>query len=191
MAIKLIVGLRNPGENYAKTRHNAGAWFVERLAMRYRASFKAQQKMQGELSQFSIENQMVRALLPLTFMNHSGYAVKDVMQFYKFQSHEILVAHDDMDLEAGRIKIKTGGGNAGHNGLRSISAQLGNAEFHRLRIGIGHPGHKDRVLSYVLGVPPLDDYQQIMTAIDRSVDIMPTILQGDIAAAMNLINSAQ
>lgn len=190
MSIKLIVGLRNPGENYARTRHNAGAWFVMGLANRHHASFKTQQKMHGELAQFAVEDSPVKVFLPLTFMNHSGNAVREIAQFYKIQSHEILIAHDDLDLAVGRIKIKTGGNDAGHNGLRSIVAQLGNSQFHRLRIGIGHPGHKDRVLAYVLGTPPLTDFQQMMLAIDRSIDNIPTILKGDMTTAMNLINSA-
>lgn len=121
-------------------------------------------------------------------MNHSGLPVREVCQFYRIESHEILVAHDELDLPTGRIKIKTGGGHGGHNGLRDIITHLGNTNFHRLRIGIGHPGHKDMVLNYVLGKPSQQDRQLIFDAIERGIAVMPTLLTGPIAAAMNLIN---
>lgn len=189
MSIKLIVGLRNPGTAYAHTRHNAGGWFVELLAKRNSADLKADKKFQGEIANLNIHQQSCKIVLPLTFMNHSGQPVRAIAQFYQIQAHEILVAHDEMDLPAGRIKLKTGGGHGGHNGLRDIITQLGSSDFHRLRIGIGHPGHKELVLNYVLGKPSAIERQSMFDAIDRGIGIIPNVLGGNIAGAMNLLNS--
>ncbi|KTD23811.1 peptidyl-tRNA hydrolase, PTH1 family [Legionella lansingensis] len=189
MAIKLIIGLRNPGSAYEHTRHNAGGWFVQALAQRHGAAFKVDKKFHAELANFEIKGLPCKALLPLTFMNHSGLPAREVSQFYHIDAHEILVVHDELDLPTGRIKIKTGGGHGGHNGLRDLINHLGNSDFHRLRIGIGHPGHKDMVLNYVLGKPSAQDRQLIFDAIDRGIAVMPTILAGNIAGAMNLLHS--
>ncbi|MBA2656561.1 MAG: aminoacyl-tRNA hydrolase [Tatlockia sp.] len=189
MAIKLIIGLRNPGSAYEYTRHNAGGWLVEALAQRCKVSFKNEKKLHSELAAIEIDNHSCKVLLPLTFMNHSGLAVREVCQFYRIAPDECLVAHDELDLPPGRIKIKTGGGHGGHNGLRDIIAQLGSSNFHRLRIGIGHPGHKDLVLNYVLGKPSQQDRQLIFDAIDRGNSSIAIAISGDIAKAMNLINS--
>ncbi|CEK09711.1 aminoacyl-tRNA hydrolase [Legionella hackeliae] len=188
MAIKLIIGLRNPGSAYEHTRHNAGGWFVEALTRHHGASFKVEKKLNCELANFEIKNTPCKTVLPLTFMNHSGMPTREVGQFYRIEADEILVVHDELDLPAGRIKMKTGGGHGGHNGLRDIITQLGTTNFHRLRIGIGHPGHKDMVLNYVLGKPSQQDRQLIFDAIERGIAAMPTVLTGTIAAAMNLIN---
>lgn len=188
MSIKLIVGLRNPGSAYAHTRHNAGGWFVEALATRHKALFKVDKKLHSELANLEINDIPCKALLPLVFMNHSGLPLHAVCQFYKIQPHEIVVAHDELDLAAGRIKLKTGGGHGGHNGLRDIITQLGSKDFHRLRVGIGHPGHKDLVLNYVLGKPSQNDLQLIEDAIDRAIDTMPTLFSSGIAVAMSQLN---
>ncbi|MFT4058756.1 MAG: aminoacyl-tRNA hydrolase [Legionella sp.] len=188
MAIKLIIGLRNPGSAYEHTRHNAGAWLTETLAHRHSASFKLDKKLQAEIAQLNLNNHSGKLLLPLTFMNHSGQPTRLVSQFYRIQPEEILVVHDELDLPAGRIKLKTGGGHGGHNGLRDIIAHLGNPNFHRLRIGIGHPGHKDLVHQYVLGKPSVHDRQQIYDAIDRGIVVIPLVLSGDLARAMNQLN---
>ncbi len=188
MAIKLIVGLRNPGAAYQHTRHNAGGWFVEALAKQDNVVFKLDKKMQAEIADIDIQNTPCKAILPLTFMNHSGFPVRAVCQFYRIEPNELLVAHDELDLPAGRVKLKTGGGHGGHNGLRDIISQLGSTDFHRLRVGIGHPGHRELVLDYVLGKPSQVDRELIFNAIDRGVDAIPTVLKGNMAAAMNLIN---
>ncbi len=188
MAIKLIVGLRNPGAAYAHTRHNAGAWFALALAAHYQASFKVEKKLQSELANFEVNTHAYKALLPLSFMNHSGLPVLTVCQFYRIEPHEILVAHDELDLPVGRIKLKTGGGHGGHNGLRDIINQLGSSAFHRLRVGIGHPGHKELVLNYVLGKPSQADNTLIADAIDRAINIMPTALAGSFEVAMSQLN---
>ena len=188
MAIKLIIGLRNPGSAYAHTRHNAGGWFVEILAQRHGASFKVDKKLHSEIATIDIANASCRALLPLTFMNHSGIPTRATSQFYQFNADEILVAHDDLDLPVGRVKLKTGGGHGGHNGLRDIINQLGSTEFHRLRVGIGHPGHKELVLNYVLGKPTQHERQLMFDAIDRSIAVMPTLLTGGMTTAMSMLN---
>lgn len=188
MTIKLIIGLRNPGSAYEYTRHNAGAWFVDALAHRHNASFKLEKKLHCELANGDIYQYPCKLALPLTFMNHSGSPAREISQFYRIAPHDILVVHDELDLPTGRSKLKTGGGPGGHNGLRDIIAQLGSSDFHRLRIGIGHPGHKDMVLNYVLGKPTLKDRQLIFDAIEQAIAVMPTIMKGHIGAAMNLLH---
>lgn len=188
MPIKLIVGLRNPGSAYAHTRHNAGGWFVEVLAQRHGVVLKADKKFHGELAHFEINQLSCKLVLPLTFMNHSGLSVRAISQFYQLEANEVLVVHDELDLPAGRIKLKSGGGHGGHNGLRDIINQLGSTNFHRLRVGIGHPGHKELVLNYVLGKPTSQERKSMFDAIDRALTIIPNVLSGDIAAAMNVLN---
>lgn len=188
MTIKLIIGLRNPGPAYEHTRHNAGGWFAQALTDYCRGQFRVEKKLHAELASFNVNDNVCKTALPLTFMNLSGLPTREISQFYRIQAHEILVAHDELDLEPGRIKLKTGGGHGGHNGLRDIIAQLGSNEFHRLRIGIGHPGHKDRVHDYVLGRPGQTDKQAIHEAIDRAIDTLPMLMTGDMARAMNQIN---
>lgn len=189
MAIKLIIGLRNPGAAYEQTRHNAGGWLVNRLAQRQNVDFKLDKKMQAELAEYKVNEHPCLLALPLTFMNHSGQPVRAISQFYKMHAEEILIVHDELDLPAGRIKLKTGGGHGGHNGLRDIIAQLGSGEFHRLRIGIGHPGHRDLVHQYVLNKPSMSDRQHIYDAVDRGIAVLPTVISGDIAKAMNQLNA--
>jgi PTH1 family peptidyl-tRNA hydrolase len=189
MAIKLIIGLRNPGSAYEHTRHNAGGWLTSLFAQRHNASFKTDKKMNAELAQVNLHQDTCKLILPLTFMNHSGQPTRAVSQFYQIQPNEILVVHDELDLPPGRIKLKTGGGHGGHNGIRDIISQLGSPDFHRLRIGIGHPGHRDLVHQYVLNKPSLHDRQQIYDAIDRGIAVMPFILTGDLARAMNQLNT--
>lgn len=189
MTIKLIIGLRNPGSAYEQTRHNAGGWLVNALAQRNNAHFKTDKKMQAEIADFEINNNQCKLILPLTFMNHSGQATRAISQFYRILPEEILVVHDELDLPTGRIKLKTDGGHGGHNGLRDITTLLGSAAFHRLRIGIGHPGHRDLVHQYVLTKPSVHDKQQIYDAIDRGIAVMPLVLSGDMARAMNQINT--
>jgi PTH1 family peptidyl-tRNA hydrolase len=189
MTIKLIVGLRNPGSAYEHTRHNAGAWLISLLAQRTNVPFKTEKKLYGELALIEMNDNLCRLLLPLTFMNQSGQPTRAVSQFYHINPHELLVLHDELDLPPGRIKLKTGGGHGGHNGLRDIITQLGSSDFHRLRIGIGHPGHKELVHQYVLTRPSLLDRQHIHDAIDRSMAAMPLIISGDIAKAMNQLHT--
>lgn len=188
MTIKLIIGLQNPGATYEQTRHNAGAWFADAIAKYYQAPFKLEKKLHASLATIERNNNTCKIALPSTFMNQSGLPARAISQFYRILPEEILIIHDELDLAAGRIKLKTDGGHGGHNGLRDITSQLGSSHFHRLRIGIGHPGHKDRVHSYVLGKPSKADSQLISSAIDRGMDMIDTIINGDIAIAMNQLN---
>lgn len=189
MTIKLIIGLRNPGSAYEHTRHNAGGWLTSLLAQRHNSAFRIEKKMNAEVAQITSNPNSCTLVMPLTFMNQSGQPTRAISQFYQIQPHEILVIHDELDLTPGRIKLKTGGGHGGHNGLRDIMTQLGSPEFHRLRIGIGHPGHKDLVHQYVLNKPSLQDKQQIYDAIDRGIAAIPLIVSGDLAKAMNQLNT--
>ncbi|ECW2404732.1 aminoacyl-tRNA hydrolase [Salmonella enterica] len=169
VAIKLIVGLANPGAEYAATRHNAGAWYVDLLAERLRAPLREEPKFVGYTSRITLEGEDVRLLVPTTFMNLSGKAVGAMVSFYRIQPDEILVAHDELDLPPGVAKFKLGGGHGGHNGLKDIISKLGNnPNFHRLRVGIGHPGDKNKVVGFVLGKPPVSEQKLIDEAIDEA-----------------------
>jgi PTH1 family peptidyl-tRNA hydrolase len=189
MAIKLIIGLQNPGSAYEQTRHNSGGWLVSALARQNNSHFKIDKKMQAEIAELTINQHSCKLALPLTFMNHSGQPTRAISQFYQLQPEELLVIHDELDIPVGRIKLKSGGGHGGHNGLRDIITQLGSAAFHRLRVGIGHPGHRDDVQQFVLSKPSKQDKQHIDEAINRGIEIMPLVLSGDIAKAMNQLNT--
>jgi peptidyl-tRNA hydrolase, PTH1 family len=186
--IKLIVGLGNPGPEYSETRHNAGFWFVDRLITTHNASFSADRKFFGETTRFSLEGVDCRALKPETFMNHSGRAVMAITDYYGIDPAEVLIAHDEIDLEAGTVRIKKDGGHGGHNGLRDVIEQTGHKDFLRLRIGVGHPGHKDDVIDYVLNRPDMDDKKHIEESIERAVEIMPLLFKGEHNKAMTLLN---
>ena len=169
MTIKLIVGLANPGAEYAATRHNAGAWFVDLLAERLRAPLREEATFFGYPSRVTLGGVDVRLLVPTTFMNLSGKAVAAMASFFRINPDEILVAHDELDLPPGVAKFKLGGGHGGHNGLKDIISKLGNnPNFHRLRIGIGHPGDKNKVVGFVLGKPPVSEQKLIDEAIDEA-----------------------
>ena len=152
-------------------------------------TFKEEKKFHGHYAAYSHANQKVHLLLPNTFMNHSGRAVQAIANFYKLPPQAILVAHDDLDLSAGVCKLKTDGGHGGHNGLRDIIGQLGNQDFHRVRIGIGHPGHRDRVLNYVLGKPSPTDKEHIDYSIDDVLSVMDWVLTGQMQLAMNQLHT--
>lgn len=190
--IKLIVGLGNPGPQYLDTRHNAGAWFVEQLADQNNADLKPESKFHGLTAKVFFGGHPVHLLVPTTFMNRSGAAVQAIRQFYKIEPEEILVAHDELDFDAGVSKLKIGGGHGGHNGLRDIIQKLsGSKDFLRLRVGIGHPGDKSKVHSYVLKKPSVADKMLIDRSIDDASRIIDTIVQGDIARAMNELHTQE
>jgi len=170
-----IVGLGNPGSEYEATRHNAGFWFVDRLADRSRASLRREAKFQADFVKTRIGRQDVLLIKPQTFMNRSGQSVAAVARFYKLTPEQILVAHDELDLPAGTIRLKLGGGHGGHNGLRDIHKPLGDG-YRRLRIGIGHPGDREQVLGYVLGRPSRADEDAIGAGLDRAADAVDTWL---------------
>ena len=187
MSISLIVGLGNPGTEYAQTRHNAGFWYIERLAQRYGISLKSESRFHGWTGRGQIEGHDVRLLLPSTFMNRSGQAVVPMAKFFQVPADQLLIAHDELDLASGVIRLKSGGGHGGHNGLRDIVPHLG-AEFHRLRIGIGHPGHRDKVTGHVLGKAPTAEQALLDQALDEALRLTDLIVAGNISQAMNQIN---
>lgn len=188
--IKLIVGLGNPGEKYADTRHNAGEWLIERLARRFNVSLNPESKFFGKTARTLVNGKEVRLLVPTTFMNLSGKAVGALASFYRIKPEEILVIHDELDLPAGIAKLKQGGGHGGHNGLKDIVAQLGNNNnFYRLRIGIGHPGHRDLVAGYVLNKPSPADRDALEKVLDEATDCVEMIFRDGMIKATNRLNS--
>ena len=186
--ISLIVGLGNPGTEYAQTRHNAGFWFVQRLAEQYGIQLKGDPKYKGISGRGNIEGQDVRLLLPTTFMNLSGQSVVPFAKFYQIAPEAILIGHDELDMNPGVIRLKTGGGHGGHNGLKDIVPHIG-SNFHRLRIGIGHPGSKERVSGHVLSKAPSSEQNLMDDAIAHALSRIQLLVNGDIQQAMNQINA--
>jgi PTH1 family peptidyl-tRNA hydrolase len=188
--VKLIVGLGNPGTEYRGTRHNAGANFVEELARQCGTTLQAESKFSGPTGRVTLSGHDLRLLIPTTFMNRSGKAVAAMATFFKFAPEEILVAHDELDIPPGAARFKQGGGHGGHNGLRDIVPALGNSKaFHRLRIGIGHPGHASKVTGYVLGAPSQVDRDRIAACIAEAASALPLLLDGDSTKAMTQLHS--
>jgi PTH1 family peptidyl-tRNA hydrolase len=187
--IRLIVGLANPGKQYAETRHNVGAWFLKELARQTQVSLSSESKFHGLAANCSIGGVQCRLLEPTTFMNESGRAVRAMAQFYKLKPDDILVVHDELDFDAGVIRLKKGGGHGGHNGLRDIIACLGTPEFYRMRIGIGHPGNRNQVTGYVLGQPNKADKDKIVQAVDDGLRVVDDILEGDFEKAMRYLHN--
>jgi peptidyl-tRNA hydrolase, PTH1 family len=186
--LKLIVGLGNPGTEYARTRHNAGFHFVDELARRHDAIFRSEPRHRAELARARIAGTELWLLKPMSYMNHSGDPVRSVASFYKVPLEAILVAYDDLDFPAGIVRLKRGGGAAGHNGMRDVIAQMSDA-FWRLRIGIGHPGDRTQVLDYVLGRPSTADGVLIQDALLAAADIVPVMLTEGAQIAMNRLHS--
>lgn len=182
--MKLVVGLGNPGKDYAATRHNAGFWFVDRLAEATHVTLKSETKFHGRAGKLVAGREEVWLLKPQTYMNASGRAVAALARFYKIAPDEILVVHDELDLAPGAARLKLGGGVSGHNGLKDITAHLGTRDFWRLRLGIGHPGNKDVVADYVLNPPRKEEAELIHEAIFRSLEVWPLIAGSDCQAAM-------
>ena len=176
--VQLIVGLGNPGPNYSATRHNAGFWFIEALARQVDVSLRAERKFQGWVGRWHRAQGDVHLLCPTTYMNHSGRALAALIQFYRIEPAAILVVHDEIDLAAGEVRLKSGGGHGGHNGLRDIIAALGTRDFLRLRLGVGHPGHADQVVSYVLHAPARAEREAIDTGIDQGLAVIPLVTTG-------------
>ncbi len=189
--IKLIVGLGNPGNQYEQTRHNAGFWFLDELAAISGACFKTEKKYFGETCVININGCDIKLLKPTMFMNLSGQGVSAYANFFKLLPENILVAHDELDFPSGKIRLKSGGGHGGHNGLRDIIARLGNKQFMRLRIGIGHPGDSRQVSGYVLGKPSADDRISIHNSIDAAIKITPLLISGNHQQAMQTLHNAQ
>lgn len=185
----LVVGLGNPGDRYAQTRHNAGFWLVDELARRYGGSFRSERKFFGELAEIEVGGARCLLLKPMTFMNRSGQSAAAVGRFYKLTPERILVAHDEIDLPPGQVKLKQGGGHGGHNGLRDLIKAGGSADFWRLRLGVGHPGHKDLVVNYVLDRPRAEEQTLIERTVELSADAFPLLLRGDWARAQQELHS--
>ncbi|NCC27245.1 MAG: aminoacyl-tRNA hydrolase [Gammaproteobacteria bacterium] len=188
--IRLIVGLGNPGEQYEATRHNVGFWLVDRIAEDFRETFRAESKFFGQLARVRVAGEDLRLLKPSTYMNRSGQSIAAVARFYSIPPEQILVAHDELDHPVGQVRLKQGGGHAGHNGLRDTIAALGGSrDFWRLRIGIAHPGDRTLVTGYVLGRPSKADAGQIDASLAEAERILEDLVAGRFQIAMNRLHS--
>ncbi|MBX3689610.1 aminoacyl-tRNA hydrolase [Dokdonella sp.] len=188
--LRLIVGLGNPGVDHLRTRHNAGFWFVDALARRESLGFGIEAKLRAQTARLVLDGEPVWLLKPNTFMNASGIAVGAALRYWKIEPEEMLVVHDDLDLPPGVARLKFDGGHGGQNGLRDLFAHIGHGKFHRLRIGIGHPGHKDRVTSWVLGRPSAMDEEAILNAIGAALEVLPLAVRGQFDAAMKQLHTS-
>ena len=188
-ALKLIIGLGNPGAEYLRTRHNAGFWLVDALAQGQDERFGFDGKLHGETCRVCIGEASLWLLKPVTYMNKSGSAVAAALRYYKIEPAECLVVHDDLDLPAGTPRLKFDGGHGGQNGLRDIIAHLGHGKFHRLRIGIGHPGHRDQVTPWVLGRPGVADEEAMLDGIARALAVLPLAVAGQFDKATQQLHT--
>ena len=189
IGFQLVVGLGNPGSQYAETRHNAGFWFIDELARQYNCHIKPEGRFFGEAGKCIVGHQSVYLLKPGEFMNLSGRSVATLARFYKIPAEKILVVHDELDLPPGVVRLKKGGGHGGHNGLRDILPKLGSRDFWRLRVGIGHPGHKSAVAGYVLKRASADDQALMEDAVNVAVREADRIIGGDINEATKTLHS--
>jgi len=185
--LRLIVGLGNPGAEYSETRHNAGFWFCERLARELSAPLNYENRFHGIAGNSRSAGMWI--LLPQTFMNRSGLAVRALAQFYKIQPQEILVVHDELDIPPGQMRLKFGGSSGGHNGLKDITSHLGTQDYWRLRIGIGHPGDRNEVVNFVLKPPRREEQEAIDAALDRALLAWTHLQRADFGAAMQKLNN--
>ncbi len=190
--LRLIIGLGNPGSEHARTRHNAGFWFVDALAQQAGARFGLDSKLFGESAKVDIAGRSLWLLKPATYMNLSGKAVTAALRFWKIEPEQLLLVHDELDLPPGVVRLKFDGGHGGQNGVRDTMRLLGHGRFHRLRIGIGHPGHKDRVTPWLLkGGPDKDDEILIGRAIDDALAVLPLTVVGDFNEAMKRLHTSK
>jgi peptidyl-tRNA hydrolase, PTH1 family len=188
LALRVIVGLGNPGPEHLVTRHNAGFWFVDLLARRHGGEFRDYRKFSGETARITLSEREVILLKPTTYMNRSGLSIRQLSDFYKIAPEEILVAHDELDLPVGSVRLKQGGGHGGHNGLRDTIAHIGET-FWRLRLGIGHPGNKAEVIDYVLTRAPRAEEDLILETVGTAADVMPLLLEQGAERAMTRLHS--
>ena len=188
LPLRIIVGLGNPGPEHQVTRHNAGFWFVDLLARRHGGEFRDYRKYSGETARITIAERELLLLKPTTYMNRSGLSIRQISDFFKIAPEEILVAHDELDLPVGTVRLKQGGGHGGHNGLRDTIAHIGEA-FWRLRLGIGHPGNKAEVIDYVLTRAPRAEEDLILETISTTADVMPLLLEQGAERAMTRLHS--
>jgi PTH1 family peptidyl-tRNA hydrolase len=189
--IKLIVGLGNPGSEYAETRHNVGAWLVEQLAEQQQQKLRVESKFKARVTRLRLAEHECWLLIPTTYMNHSGDPVQAFSHFHKISPEEILVAHDELDFPTGIVRLKKDGGAGGRNGLKDILAQLSTPNFYRLRIGIGHPGDRNKVIDYVLSSPSRADNKLITQAIDQAISVMPDLISGHFQKAVRELHTAR
>ncbi len=187
--IQLIVGLGNPGPEYEETRHNAGFWWIDEACDAWNIRLQPEKSFFAHVGRGTVQGHQIWLMKPQTFMNRSGLAVGALCRFYKIPADHVLVVHDELDLSPGQIKLKHGGGHAGHNGLRDIHAQLGTPDYWRLRIGIGHPGVKSEVVHWVLRKPPLDDRIAVDQAISHSFKGIPDLIAGENDKATKIIHT--
>lgn len=187
--IRLIAGLGNPGAEYVRNRHNAGFCFADVLATGAGTRFTREKRLFAEACQIDVDGTPVRVIKPDTFMNESGRAIVAALNYWKFAPEELLVVHDDMDLEPGTARLKFDGGHGGQNGIRDIIAQLGHGRFHRLRLGIGHPANRSRVIDWVLSRPSAADEEALLDAVARAADQLPLLVDGNIGEATKRLNT--
>lgn len=187
--LKAIIGLGNPGPQYDRTRHNAGFWLLDALVQRLGLRLVSESRLGGEAAKAEIANRPVWLFRPLKFMNRSGQPVQAMLAYYRIAPEQALIAHDELDLPPGTARLKFDGGHGGQNGLRDIMAQLGHGRFHRLRIGIGHPGRKDQVNPWVLGRPAQADEAAIRASIDRALEVLDLAVIGNINEAMKRLHT--
>jgi len=185
----LIVGLGNPGSKYSETRHNAGFWFLGELLRRLNSTVRLHSKLQAELVRLEVHGRSCVLAKPATFMNHSGQAVRAIMDYYQITSSNLLVAYDELDLPVGTVRLKQGGGHGGHNGIRDIFQHLPEHDFLRLRLGIGHPGVKDQVTDYVLSRPSAAEELLIRQSVSAALEVLPAVLDGQLALAMKKLHT--
>ena len=186
-SIQLIVGLGNPGAKYTATRHNAGFWFVDLIAQQFRTDFRSETKFKCDVASFEFEQQRIWLMKPATFMNLSGESLGPFAKYYQIKPASTLVVHDEIDLSPGTVRYKLGGGHGGHNGLRDIFKHFAK-DFWRLRIGVGHPGSKEEVISYVMRAPLANEQDLVDNSISKALATIPDVLKGDMEAAMRLLH---
>jgi PTH1 family peptidyl-tRNA hydrolase len=189
-AIRIIAGLGNPEDKYERTLHNAGFWFVDALARKYDGSFRYEKKFDADYCRINLQGEEMWLVKPQSYMNNSGQPVRGLLDYYRLSVDELLVAHDEIDLPPGTTRLKEGGGHGGHNGLRDIIQHCG-PEFLRLRLGVGHPGEKDQVTSYVLKRGSSDTETAIKRDIDDAMAVMPELVNGEINAAMKKLHTKE
>ncbi len=189
MTAQLIVGLGNPGTQYQTTRHNVGFWFLDQYAETQQVSLRPDRHFNAEMGSYPFNEERIWLVKPMTFMNRSGQAIHSIAQFYKIPPTSILVVHDDLDFPPGAVRVKRGGGHGQHNGLRDTATQLSSSDFWRIRLGIGHPGHRDQVVGYVLGTPPPHEQHLIQQAIAAVITEMAAFLTGDVEKVTQRLHS--
>ncbi len=186
--IRIIAGLGNPEDRYERTLHNAGFWFVDELARKYAGSFRYEKKFDADYCRINLHGEDVWLVKPQSYMNCSGQPIRGMLDYYRLKADQLLVAHDEIDLPPGTVRLKEAGGHGGHNGLRDIIKHCGN-EFLRLRLGVGHPGEKHKVTNYVLKRGSSDVEAAVERNIDDAVDVMPEVVDGNISAAMKKLHT--